>query len=127
MIYLDVHPNISMHKGKYYVIGTKETLQQATEFKDDSLYESGVKYLGESKIIAKTFTLPTKKGKDGYEFICPSKELLDNFYQIEFKIFYNPNYIKDQLYIDRGAELESDSSQTIYVPYIGDNHVRRFS
>lgn len=120
MIYLDIHPNISMHKGEYYVIGTKEVLQEATKFKDNSLYERGTKYLGKSKIIAKTFTLSAKKGKDGYELICPSKELLDNFYQIEFKVFYNSNYIKDQLYIDRGAELESDSSQFIYVPYIGD-------
>ena len=120
MIHLDIHPNISIHKGEYYVIGTKETLQEATEFKDNSLFEGSTKYLGKSKIIVKTFTLPTKKGKDGYELICPSKELLDNFYQIEFKIFYNPNYIKDQLYIDRGAELESNSSQFIYMPYMGD-------
>ena len=118
MIYLDIHPNISMHKGEYYVIGTKEVLQEATKFKDNFLYENGTKYLGKSKITAQTFTLPAKKGKDGYELICPSKELLDNFYQIEFKIFCNPNYIENQLYIDRGAELES--SQFIYVPYIGD-------
>lgn len=119
-MYLDIHPNISMHKGEYYVIGTKEALREATEFKDDSLYEGGTKYLGKSKINAKKFTLPAKKGKDGYEIICPSKELFDNFYQIKFKIFYTPNYIKNQLYIDRGAELESDSSQTIYIPYIGE-------
>lgn len=120
MIYLDIHPNISIHKGNYYIIGTKEALQEATEFNDDSLYKNGTKYLGKSKIVAKTLTFPSRKGKDGYELICPSKELLDNFYQIEFKVFYNPNYIKDQLYIDRGAELESNSSQTIYIPYIGD-------
>ena len=123
MIYLDVHPNISMHKGEYYVIGTKETLQEATEFKDDSLYEGETKYLGKSKIAAKTLTFPAKKGEDRYEIICPSKELLYSFYQIEFKIFYNPNYMRDQLYIDKGAELESksDSWQLIYKPFtIGD-------
>lgn len=120
MIYLDIHPNISMHKGEYYVIGNKESLKEATKFKDDSLYENKTKYLGKSKIVVKTFTLPAKKGKDGYEFICPSKELLDNFYEINFKIFYCPNYTKDQLFIDRGAELESKSSQTIYIPYIGE-------
>ena len=120
MIYLDIHPNISMHKGEYYAIGTKEVLQEATEFKDDSLYSGRTKYLGKSKMILQTVTLPAKKGEDGYELICPSRELLNNFYQIEFKIFYSPNYIKDQLYIDRGAELESDSSYAIYVPYIGD-------
>lgn len=57
------------------------------------------------------------KEKDSYEVICPSKELFDNFYKIDFKVFYCPNYINDQLFIDRG--LESDSSQAIYIPYIG--------
>lgn len=117
MLYLDIHPNISIHKGEYYIIGTKESLKEATEFKDDSLYEGGTKYLGKSKITAKTFTLPAKKEKDSYEVICPSKELLDNFYEIDFKVFYCPNYINDQLFIDRG--LESDSSQAVYLPYIG--------
>lgn len=120
MIYLDIHPNISMHKGEYYIIGTKESLKEATEFKDDSLYESGTKYLGKSKITAKTFTLPAKKEGNGYEVTCPSKELLDNFYGIDFKVFYCPNYINDQLFVDRGAELESNSSQAIYIPYIGE-------
>ena len=41
MLYLDIHPNISIHKGEYYIIGTKESLKEATEFKDDSLYEGG--------------------------------------------------------------------------------------
>ena len=117
MIYLDICSNISMHKGEYYIIGTKESLKEATEFKDDSLYEGGTKYLGKSKITAKTFTLPVKKEGNGYEVICPSKELFDNFYEIDFKVFYCPNYINDQLFIDRG--LESDSSQAVYLPYIG--------
>ena len=116
-MYLDIHPNISIHKGEYYIIGTKESLKEATEFKDDSLYEDGTKYLGKSKITAKTFTLLAKKEGNCYEVICPSKELLDNFYEIDFKVFYCPNYINDQLFIDRG--LESDSSQAIYIPYIG--------
>ena len=115
-MYLDIHPNISIHKGEYYIIGTKESLKEATEFKDDSLYEGGTKYLGKSKITAKTFTLPVKKEKDSYEVICPSKELFDNFYKIDFKVFYCPNYIEDQIFIDRG--LESDSSQAIYIPHI---------
>lgn len=117
MIYLDIHPNISMHKGEYYIIGTKESLKEATEFKDDCLYESGIIYLGKSKITAKTFTIPAKKEGDRYKVICPSKELLDNFYEIDFKVFYCPNYINDQLFIDRG--LESYSSQAIYIPHIG--------
>ena len=117
-MYLDIHPNISMHKGEYYIIGTKESLKEVTEFKDDSLYKSGTKYLGKSKITAKTFTIPAKKGKEGYKVVCSSKELLDNFYRIDFKVFYCPNYINDQLFIDR--ELESDSSQAIYIPHIGD-------
>lgn len=116
-MYLDIYPNISIHKGEYYIIGTKESLKEATEFRDDSLYESETKYLGKSKITAKTFTLPAKKEKDSYEVICPSKELFDNFYEIDFKVFYCPNYINDQLFIDRG--LESNSSQAIYIPYIG--------
>ena len=118
MLYLDIHPNISIHKGEYYIIGNKGALREATEFKDDSLYESGTKYLGKSKITAKTVTLPVKKGKEGYKVVCPSKELLDNFYKIDFKVFYCPNYINNQLFIDRG--LESDSSQAIYIPYIGE-------
>ena len=118
MIHLNIHPNISMHKGEYCIIGTKEVIREATEFKDDSLYESGTKYLGKSKITAKTFTLPAKKGKEGYEVVCPSKELLDNFYGIDFKVFYCSNYRNDQLFIDRG--LESNSSQAIYIPHIGD-------
>ena len=116
-MYLDIHPNISIHKGDYYIIGNKESLKEATEFKDDFLYEGGTKYLGKSKITAKTFTLPAKKEGDHYEVIYPSKELLDNFYEIDFKVFYCPNYINDQLFIDRG--LESDSSQAIYIPHIG--------
>ena len=116
-MYLDIHPNISIHKGDYYIIGNKESLKEVTEFKDDSLYESGTKYLGKSKITAKTFTLPAKKEGNHYEFICPSKELLDNLYEIDFKVFYCPNYINDHLFIDRG--LESDSSQAIYIPHIG--------
>ena len=117
MLYLDIHPNISMHKGDYYIIGNKESLKEATEFKDDSLYESGTCYLGKSKIIAKTFTLPAKKEEDHYEVVCPSKELFDNFYGIDFKVFYCHNYIEDQLFIDR--RLESDSFQAIYIPHIG--------
>ena len=117
MIHLDICSNISMHKGEYYIIGTKKSLKEATEFKDDSLYESETKYLGKSKITAKTFTLPVNKEGNCYEVICPSKELLDNFYEIDFKVFYCPNYINDQLFIDRG--LESDSSQAIYIPHIG--------
>ena len=117
-MYLDIHPNISIHKGEYYIIGTKESLKEATKFKDGSLYEGGTKYLGKSKITAKTFTLPAKKEGNRYEVICPSKELLDNFYEIDFKVFCCPNYINDQLFIDRG--LEPNSSQIIYIPYIGE-------
>ena len=29
-MYLDIHPNISIHKGEYYIIGTKESLKEAT-------------------------------------------------------------------------------------------------
>ena len=117
-MYLDIHPNISIHKGEYYIIGTKESLKEATKFKDDSLYESGTKYLGKSKITAKTFTLPAKKEKDSYEVICPSKELLDNFYEIDFKVFYCPNYINNQLFIDRAIKYNIDSALPIYIPYI---------
>lgn len=42
-MYLAIHPNISIHKGEYYIIGTKESLKEATKFKDDYLYESGTK------------------------------------------------------------------------------------
>ena len=118
-MYLDIPQNISIHKGEYYIIGTKESLKEATKFKDDSLYESGTKYLGKSKITAKTFTLPAKKEKDSYEVICPSKGLLDNFYKIDFKVFYCPNYINDQLFIDKGAQSDIDSARAIYMPYIG--------
>ena len=120
MLYLDIHPNISIHKGEYYIIGTKESLKEATEFKDDSLYAGGTKYLGKSKITAKTFTLPAKKEKDSYGVICPSKELLDNFYEIDFKVFYCPNYIEDQIFIDKGAKSDIDSARAIYMPYIGE-------
>ena len=120
MIYLDIHQNISMHKGEYYIIGTKKSLKEATEFKDDSLYESGTKYLGKSKVTAKTFTLPVKKEGDRYEVICPSKELLDNFYEIDFNIFYCPNYIEGQLFIDKGEKSDIDSARAIYIPYIGE-------
>ena len=117
-MYLDIHPNISIHKGEYYIIGTKESLKEATKFKDDSLYESGTKYLGKSKITAKNFTITAKKEKDSYEAICPSKELLDNFYEIDFKVFYCPNYIEDQIFIDRGIKYNIDSARAIYIPYI---------
>ena len=103
-MYLDIHPNISIHKGEYYIIGTKESLKEVTEFKDDSLYEGGTKYLGKSKITAKTFTLPAKKEKDSYEVICPSEEPFDNLHKIDFKVFYCPNYIDDQLFIDSGTK-----------------------
>ena len=49
-MYLDIHPNISIHKGEYYIIGTKESLKEATKFKDDSLYESGYETLTISKL-----------------------------------------------------------------------------
>ena len=120
MIYLDIYPNISMHKGEYYIIGNKESLKEATEFKNDSLYENKTKYLGKSKIVAKTFILPAKKEREDYEVICPSKELFDNFYGIDFKVFYCPNYTNDQLFIDRGLEYESNFFQSIYIPYIGE-------
>lgn len=120
MIYLDICSNISMHKGEYYIIGTKKSLKEATEFKDDSLYESGTCYLGKSKITAKTFTLPARKEGDHYEVICPSEELFDNFYKIDFKVFYCPNYIEDQIFIDKGAKSDIDSARAIYMPYIGE-------
>ena len=101
--------------------GTKESLKEATEFKDDSLYESGTCYLGKSKIIATTFTLPTKKTGDHYEVICPSKELFDNFHKIDFKVFYCPNYIDDQLFIDRGCKISDfNSARAVYMPYLGE-------
>ena len=118
-MYLDIHPNISMHKGEYYIIGTKKSLKEVTKFKDDSLYESGTCYLGKSKITAKTFTFPTKKEGDHYEVIGPSKELFDNFYEIDFKVFCCPNYIEDQIFIDRNAKSDIDSARVIYIPYIG--------
>lgn len=62
------------------------------------------------------YELEIAKLKD--TIICLSKELLDNFYEIDFKIFYCPNYINDQLFIDRG--LESNLSQIIYIPHIGE-------
>ena len=117
-MYLDIHPNISIHKGEYYIIGTKESLKEATEFKDDSLYEGGTKYLGKSKITVKTLTIPAKKEGNRYEFICPPKELLDNLYEIDFKVFYCPNYIEDQIFIDRGIKYNIDSARAIYIPYI---------
>ena len=118
MIYLDIHPNISIHKGEYYIIGTEEALKEATEFKDNSLYKNGANYLGKSKIVAKTFTIPIKEEKEGYKVVCPSKELLDNFYKIDFKVFYCPDYIDNRLFIDRGTEFKSNSSLAIYIPYI---------
>ena len=118
MIYLDICSNISMHKGKYYIVGTKKALKEATEFKDDSLYESGTDYLGKSKITAKAFTLPAKNEGNCYEVICPSKELLDNFYKIDFKVFYCPNYINDQLFIDKGEKSDINSAHDIYIPRI---------
>lgn len=119
-MYLDIHPNISIHKGDYYIIGNKESLKEVTEFKDDSLYESGTCYLGKSKITAKTFTLPAKKEKDSYEVICPSEELFDNLHKIDFKVFYCPNYIEDQIFIDRGVKSDIDSARAVYMPYLGE-------
>ena len=81
-MYLDIHPNISIHKGEYYIIGTKESLKEATEFKDDSLYEGGTKYLGKSKITAKTFTLPAKKEK----IVMKLSVLLKNYLTISMKL-----------------------------------------
>ena len=43
-MYLDIHPNISIHKGEYHILGTRESLKEATGFKDDSSYEGGTNY-----------------------------------------------------------------------------------
>ena len=83
-MYLDIHPNISIHKGEYYIIGTKESLKEVTEFKDDSLYEGGTKYLGKSKITAKTFTLPAKKKKK--KIVMKLSVLLKNYLTISMKL-----------------------------------------
>lgn len=117
-MYLDINPNISMHKGEYYIIGTKKSLKEATKFKDDSLYESGTCYLGKSKLTVKTFTLPTKKEGDHYKIIYPSKELFYNLYIIDFKVFYCPNYMEDQIFIDKGVKSDIDSASAIYMPWL---------
>jgi len=120
IIYLDINPNISLYKGEYYVMGTKEVLKEVTEFKDDSLYGDKSKYLGKSKVVAENFTLPIKKEDGSYDAICYSKELFDNFYKIDFKVFYCPNYIENQLYIDRDTEVDLNSRRAIYYPFLGE-------
>lgn len=81
-MYLDIHPNISMHKGEYYIIGTKEALREVTEFKDDSLYEDGTKYFG---------MVPEDLAEDG-KIIRVKFKFGSNIEEI----IYNENFNEDQ-------------------------------